>query len=53
MTCAFQRGKLFLASLLVTGHPINESDAVGAEEDAIEKFVDQPSSDYHVRMVAM
>jgi hypothetical protein len=31
ITCAFQRGKLFLTSFLVTGYPM-ETEAPGAEE---------------------
>jgi hypothetical protein len=35
---AFQRGKLFLVSFSMTGHPIREYDARCTEEDAIDEF---------------
>ena len=43
-----------MASFSVTGQPMNERVVAGAEvEEAIDDLVDEPSSDYHVRMVVM
>ena len=52
-TCIFQSGKLFFPSFSETGQPIRENTAGSVEDEAMDEFVEETSSDYHVKMVLM